>query len=180
VFQHCDRCSRRPQQNQLPVYGRISRQYQVDWTRVDASGSTQLDSADRRLGAPDLRKSSVHTQRCPGSAAAMVCIVEEQQQRVTTPFEKVATLVLGISQQLAEDSVEEVAQLLGAFPAPAGQAFGEWREASDVEEQQASIDHSVGSPVISGSPPGQQSRHVCPRARAVLKRRSPGFAGAHS
>src|SRR6476646_10263527 len=103
VFQHGDRCSRWPQQNQLPVYGRISRQYQVDRTRVDASGSTQLDSADRRLGASDLRKSSVHTQRCPGGAAAMVCIVEEQQQRVTTPLEKVATLVLGINQQLAED-----------------------------------------------------------------------------
>jgi hypothetical protein len=162
------------------VYGWISRQYQVDWTRVDASGGTQLDSADRRLGASDLCKSSVHTQRCPGSPAAMVCIVEEQQQRVTTPFEKVATLVLGISQQLAEDSVEEVAQFLGAFPAPAGKPFGEWGEARDVEEEQASIDNSVGSPLISGSPRRQQSRHVCRRARAVLKRRSPGFAGAHS
>jgi hypothetical protein len=137
------------------VYGRISREYQVDWTRVDASRSTQLDPADRRLGASDLRKGSVHTQRCPGSAAAMVCIVEEQQQRVTTPLEKVATLVLGIHQQLAEDSVEKVAQLLGAFAAPAGQPFGEWGEASDVEEQQASIDNAVGRPKLSGGPRGQ-------------------------
>jgi hypothetical protein len=78
VFQHGDRCSRWAQQNQLPVQGRISRQYQVNWTRVDTSGSTQLDSADRRHGATDLRKSSVHPQRCPGRAATMVCIVEEQ------------------------------------------------------------------------------------------------------
>ena len=155
VFQHGDRCSRWPQQNQRPMHGRIPRQYQVDWTRVDTSGSTQFDSADRRLGASDLRKSSVHAKRCPSCATAMVCIVEEQEQRVTAPLEKVAALVLGIHQQVAEDIVEEVAQLLGAFPAAAGQPFSERGEAGDVEQQQASIDDSVGRPVLSGGPRGQ-------------------------
>ncbi len=166
VFQHGDRRSRWPQQNQLPVQGRISREYQVDWTRLDTSGSTQLDSADRRLGASDLRKSPMHAQPGPGSAAAMVCTVEEQEQRVTAPLEKVATLVLGIHQQLAEDSVEEVAQLLGAFPAPAGQPLGEWGEAGDVEQQQASIDDSVGRPLTQRRP-----------TRAAAEARTPSGPG---
>jgi hypothetical protein len=78
VFQHGDRRNRRPQQDQVPPQSRIPREYQMDWTGLDTSGSTQLDSADRRFGASDLRKSSVHPQRCPGRAATMVCIVEEQ------------------------------------------------------------------------------------------------------
>ena len=52
--------------------GRISREYQVDLTRLDTSGSTQLDSADRRFGASDLRKSPMHAEPGPRSAAAMV------------------------------------------------------------------------------------------------------------
>ena len=63
----------------------------------------------------------VHAQSRPGGAAAMVWAVEEQQQRVTAPLEKIGTLVLGVHQQLAEDIVEKVAQLLGAFPASTGQ-----------------------------------------------------------
>jgi hypothetical protein len=51
----------------------------MDWTRLDTSGSTQLDSADRCFGASDLRKSSMHAQPGPRSAAAMVGTVEEQQ-----------------------------------------------------------------------------------------------------
>jgi len=73
---------------------------------------------------------------------------------------------------LAEDSVEEVAEFLGAFPTPAGQPFGEWGKASDVEEQQASIDNSVGSPPISGSPRFQalvRKLGLDPRALARLR-----------
>ena len=79
VFQHGDRRSRWPQQDQVPAQGRISREYQMDWTRLDTSGSTQLDSADRRFGASDLRKNPMHAQPGPRSAAAMVGTVEEQQ-----------------------------------------------------------------------------------------------------
>jgi hypothetical protein len=79
VFQHGDRRCRWPQQDQVPAQGRISREYQVDWTRLDTSGSTQLDSADRRFGASDVRKSPMHAQPRPGSAAAVVGTVEEQQ-----------------------------------------------------------------------------------------------------
>jgi hypothetical protein len=121
VFQHGDRRNRRPQQDQVPPQSRIPREYQMDWTGLDTSGSTQLDSADRRFGASDLRKNPMHAQPGPRSAAAMVGTVEEQQQRITAPLEKVATLVFRIHQQLTEDSVEEVAQLLGAFPALASQ-----------------------------------------------------------
>jgi hypothetical protein len=96
MFQHGDRRSRWPEQDQVPAQGGISREYQMDWTRLDTSRSTQLDSADRRLGASDLRKNPLHAQPSPRSAAAMVGTVEEQQQRVTAPLEKVATLVLGV------------------------------------------------------------------------------------
>src|SRR5829696_5531802 len=79
VFQHGDRRSRWPQQDQVPTQGRISRKYQMDWTRLDTSGSTQLDSADRRFGASDLGESPMHAEPGPGSAAAVVGAVEEQQ-----------------------------------------------------------------------------------------------------
>jgi len=134
MFQHGDRRSRWPHQDQVPAQGRISREYQMDWTRLDTSGSTQLDSANRCFGAPYLRKSSMHAQPGPRSAAAMVCAVEEQQHRVTAPLEKVSTLVLGIHQQLAENRVEEVAQLFGAFPALASQPLSQRGEAGDVEQ----------------------------------------------
>jgi hypothetical protein len=98
VLQHCDRGSRWAQQNQLPVVRWISGQYQVDWTRLDTSRSTQLDSADRCFGAADLRKSPMHAESRPGSATAMVWTVEQQQQRVTAPLEKVGTLVLCVHQ----------------------------------------------------------------------------------
>jgi hypothetical protein len=110
----------------------------------------------------------------------MVWTIEEQQQRVTAPLEKVGALVLGTHEQLAEDGVEQVAQLLSAFPAPTSQSLGEWGEASDVEQQQASIDDSVGRPWLSGGPSGQQPRHVRRWRRALLGRRQPDFAGAHS
>ena len=60
VFQHGDGRSRWPQQHQVPAQGRISREYQMDWTRLHTRGSTQLDPADRRFGASDLRKNPMH------------------------------------------------------------------------------------------------------------------------
>ena len=155
VFEQRDARSRWSEHNQLPVLRRISRQYEVNRTRLDSGGRTQSDPANRRDGASGLRKSPVHAQRRPSSAAAVVWAVEEQQKRVTAPLEKVGALVLGIRQQLAEDSVEEVAQLLGALSAPAGQPLGEGREARDVEQQQASIDDSVRRPRLSSRPCGQ-------------------------
>ena len=72
------------------------------------------------------------------------------------------------------DRVEEVAQLLRAFPAPAGAAAGEWGEASDVEEQQTSIDDAMDRPQLSGSPRGQQAKAHTPPGRALHKRRAAG------
>ena len=71
------------------------------------------------------------------------------------PLEEIGAFVFGIHQQLAEYIVEKVAQLLGALPASTGQPFGERGEAGDVEQQQASIDDSVGRPLLSGGPRGQ-------------------------
>jgi len=51
----------------------------MDWTRLDTSGSTQLDSADRCIGASDFGKNPMHAQPGPRSAAAMVGTVEKQQ-----------------------------------------------------------------------------------------------------
>ena len=141
----------------------------MDWTRLDTRGSTQLDSADRCFGASELCKSPVHSQPRPGGAAAMVWAVEEQQQRVTAPLEEIGALIFGIHQQLAEDIVEKVAQLLGALPASTGQPFGERGEAGDVEEQQASIDDSVGRPRSAAAHAGNS------RARTPYR---PGPLGA--
>jgi hypothetical protein len=124
--------------------GRISRQYQVDWTRLHAGRRSELHPADGGLCATYLGKCAVHPQRCPGGPAAMVLAIEQQQQRVTAPLEKVTALALGIDQQLAENSVKEVAQFLGAFSASASQPLSEWGKAGDVELQQAAVDHAVG------------------------------------
>jgi hypothetical protein len=180
MFEHRDSCRRWPQQNQLPMQGGISRQYQVNGTCLHTGGSAQLDPADRGGGASDLGKSPVHAQRSPSGAATMVWTIEEQQQRVTAPLEKVGALVLGTHEQLAEDGVEQVAQLLSAFPAPSSQALGEWGEPGDVEQQQASIDDSVGRAWLSSGPSGQQPRHVRRRCQALSERRRPDFADAHS
>ena len=162
------------------MQGGISREYQVNWTGLDSGGSTERHSADRGGGASGLRKSSMHPQRRPRCPAAVVWAVEEQQNRVAAPLEKVGTLVLGIHQQPAEDGVEEVTQLLGAFPAAAGQPLGEWGEAGDVEQEQASIDDSMGRPQLGCCPRGQQPRHVRRRGRTLPERRQPGVASVHS
>ena len=127
----------------------------MDRTRFDSGGRTQLHPANRRLGAADLGKHPLHAQRRPGSTTAMVRPVEEEQEGVTAPLEQVAALRLGVRQQSTEHIVKEVAQLLGAFPAAAGQPLGEWSEAGDVEQQQASIDDAVGRLRLSGGPRGQ-------------------------
>jgi hypothetical protein len=64
----------------------LPAQDQVDWTRLDTRGSTQLDPADRGFRASDLGKNPVHTQPRPGGAAAVVWAVEKQQQCVTPPI----------------------------------------------------------------------------------------------
>ena len=146
------------------MQGRISRKYQMDWTRLDTSGSTQLDSADRRVGASDLRKNPLHAQRRPGSAAAMVWTVEKSRRASPPHLSRSPPSSSASISNWPKTVVEEVAQLLGAFPASAGQPLGEWGEAGDVEQQQASIDDSVGRPQLSGGPRGQQPRHVRRRA----------------
>jgi len=179
VFEHRDAGSRWSQHNQLAVEGGISREYQMERTRFDSSGRTQLHPANRCLGAADLSKHPLHAQRRPGSTTAMVRPVEEEQEGVTAPLEQVAALSLGVRQQSPEHIVKEIAQLLGAFPAPSSQSLGEWSEASDVEQQEAPIDDSVGRPLLDGGPRGQQPRHVRRRSCALSERRQPGFAGAH-
>src|SRR5215207_1092590 len=109
----------------------------------------------------------------------MVWTIEEQQQRVTTPLQKVATFVLGVHKQLAKNGVQEVAQLLGTFPTTARQSLGEWGEADDVEQQQAAVDDPVDGAQFSGRPRRQQPRYVGRKGRALPKRRQPGVAGAH-
>ena len=87
VLQHCDAVAVGPSTTNSRCSGGISREYEMDWTRFDTSGRTQLHPADRGGGASDLGKSPLHAQRCPGGATAMVWAVEEQQERVTAPLE---------------------------------------------------------------------------------------------
>ncbi len=152
----------------------------MNWTRLHTCRGTQPDPADRRGGASRVAESPVHPHRRAGSAAAVVWPVEEQQQRVAAPREKVTAFVLGNGQQPAEHSVEEVAQLLGAFPAPAGQPLGERREAGDVEHQQASIDNAMRRPRLCRGPGGLQPGQVRQGDWTVPRRGQLDPAGDHS
>ena len=53
LFQHGDPRSGWPQQNQHPVQGRVSRQYEVNWTRLDTCGGRSLTRPIDVVARPD-------------------------------------------------------------------------------------------------------------------------------
>ena len=158
VFQPDDSGSCWSQRGHHPMGGRVSRQHEMNWTRLHTSRGTQPDPADRRGGASRVARSPLHPHRRAGSAA-VVRPVEEQQQRVAAPREKVGAFVLGNGQQPAEHGVERLLSSSAPSPAPAGQPLGERREAGDVEHQQASIDNAIHGARLCG-PGGLQPGQV--------------------
>ena len=113
----------------------------------------------------------MHTQRGPPGPAGVLGPVEEEEDCVTAPLQQVGTLVVCLGQQPPEDGVEDVAQLLGTFPAAARQPLGEPGEPGDVEQHQTAVDLPVGRPGRGGGPCWHEPWYVCHRRPADFERR---------
>ena len=179
MFEQGDSRHRWPEQDQLAMEDGISGKYKMDRARLDSRGGPQRHPAYRGGRAPGLTRPRASAP--PPERPADMSWPSKRSRRVAAPLEQVPTLFLGIGQQPSENRIEEVAQFLGPLPTTARQPFSQRGEAGDIEQQQASIDDTMGGPRLGCCPHARQEaqRHIRRRGRALPDSRQQWIASGH-
>ncbi len=113
---------------------------EVELAGVDPDRHAQGDEAGAGPDPADGAQRPLHRRRGPRGPNRVVLPVEEEQDRVATPFHEPGAVVVGRRQQLGEAGVQRVVELLGSHFPLAGQALRHLREARDVDEGEGPAD----------------------------------------
>ena len=145
---------------QLTVDQGVAHQEEVEVSAVHPDGHAQHHGPRRRRDPADAPHGGPHPEHRPCGTQRVVGALEEQRHGISAPLDQVGAIGLGHVQQRREGGVEDVAHLLGADLALAGQAFGQPGEPRDVDEGEGSADAHVSVVRAGRGPREQQLRDV--------------------
>ena len=137
VLHPCGQAGRRSGDDELAVGPPDA--VEVDLAAVDADGHAQRDAADRRRHGRRLLQCAAHLHRRVAGLDRMVHSAEHDEKGVAAELEQDASACVGQLEHAAEHAVQHLGELLGADPAPPGQALGQVGEAGDVDEAERGV-----------------------------------------
>ena len=132
---------------------------QLHGAAVEAHGHPQLHPADRQRLLDRRAQRGPHLHRGGGGLLRVIVADEQQQQGVPTELEQRAASLEGDVEHRPEHPVQDVGELLDADATAHRQAFGERREAGDVDEAEASVELLPAHPRCVEVPLGRDPRH---------------------
>ncbi len=149
-----------PDDKELMV--QLTRADQIDRTAVESHRHTQRQAPGGRGRSRGGPNDAAHLHCGAARLHGVIRASEAKEQRVAAELQQDSAPSEGERKGVAEDTVEDARQLLGALAAPPSQALGKGREARDVHQAESPVQLA---PVGTGRveiPLREQARNVPP------------------
>ena len=127
---------------------------------MDADRHPQAHRARRGAHAPDPADHPLHLARGAACHLRVPIAVEQQQHGVAAPLHESGAVLVGGREELLEDHVQDVAHLLGADLAAAGELLRQVRETGDVREHGRAVDRAVRHVGHVAQPVDHEAGHI--------------------